>query len=65
MTKTEALNMCDNCGKHPVEMKDFRDNDYGGVDKIYSCRWCSALNTRWHDRVREKGLDPKKVLEDN
>jgi len=55
--------MCDNCGKHPVEMKDFRDNDYGGTDKIYSCRYCASLNSKWHYKVRVEHLDPKKVLD--
>jgi len=56
--------MCDNCGKYPVEMKDYREDDCGGMSKVYSCRYCASLNSVWHYKVRVKHLDPKKVLED-
>jgi hypothetical protein len=67
LKNTEAykanVNLCDNCGKHPVEMKDYREDDTGNSNKIYSCRYCASLNSAWHYRVRVEGLDPKEVLE--
>jgi len=55
--------MCDNCGKYPIEMKDYREDDMGNSNKIYSCRYCASLSEKWHYRVRVEGLDPKEVLE--
>jgi hypothetical protein len=62
-TPKAELNMCDNCGKYPVEMKDYREDDMGNSNKIYSCRYCASLNSVWHYRVRVENLDPKEVLD--
>jgi len=55
--------MCDNCGKHPAVVKDSREDYYGNIINDFVCRYCLNLNDIWYVRVKERKLDPKKVLE--
>ena len=53
---------CWNCGKYPIEVKDYRYYDETSSGKILSCKFCASLNDVWHYRVNRDKLDPKKIL---
>jgi hypothetical protein len=55
-------NLCWNCGKYTITNKDYRQDDFGGMNKVLSCKYCVQLNDVWHYRVRTEKLNPKQVL---
>ena len=59
----KKVERCENCGKHKIDTKDYREID-GMIGKIFVCRYCANLNGEWFYRVRVDGHDPKKVLEE-
>ena len=63
MIKFKEKILCDNCRKFEATMRDYRT--YDDLGEIISCKYCVTLNDVWHSRVREKKLNPKKVLEDD
>lgn len=60
--KDQAL--CHNCEKYPINVKDYRTDEFGQTSSTLSCEYCFNLNDEWHNNVRiNSTLDPKKILE--
>ena len=55
-------NLCDNCEKYPITLKDYREKD-GCEMKIYSCKYCHVLDDVQHNRVEKGNVDPKKLID--
>ena len=61
MKTKEKVEKCWNCNKHPIAVKDYREDDMGNINKTFVCQYCFNLSDKWYYKVNSERLDPKKI----
>ena len=54
--------LCHCCKKYEATIKSYREIDTI-TSGVPNCKYCHILNNRCYLKVKEEGLDPKKILE--